>query len=170
MFSISEFVKSIFTMNCVSNLVKESIPNYLHNLPIPDTILGWFSLSISDWARLVPFGVAVGGLSYLSLQVCFSSWLFNSNSIRVKATLELSSKDLQLSTRWTFFRVKLVIECEFEISWSLGPLDLWTLGPLPSSNISYFLLHPLTSSCLFLLLSSFGMVWYGGGLSFDIGD
>merc|ERR1712221_12929 len=33
-------------MNCVSHLVKESIPNYLHNLPIPDTLLGWFSLSI----------------------------------------------------------------------------------------------------------------------------
>ena len=70
-------------------------------------------------------------------------------------------------TRWTFFRVKLVFEFEFEISWSLGPwepwtlepLDLGTLGPLPSSNTSsYFPLHPLTSSYLFLLLSSFGMV------------
>merc|ERR1712079_335913 len=46
----------------------ESIPSYLHSLPVPDSLLGWFSLSISDWARLVPFGVAVGGLSYLSLQ------------------------------------------------------------------------------------------------------
>ena len=77
-----------------------------------------------------------------------------------------------LITRWTFFRVKLVFEFEFEISWSLGPwdlgtpgpwnpwtlepLDLGTLGPLPSSNTSsYFPLHPLTSSYLFLLLSSF---------------
>ena len=68
--SVSYLLCSI--MNCVSHLVKESIPNYLHNLPIPDTILGWFSLSIGDWARLVPFGVAVGGLSYLSLQVSFS--------------------------------------------------------------------------------------------------
>ena len=32
-------------------------------------VLGWFSLSLGDWARLVPFGVAVGGLSYLSIQV-----------------------------------------------------------------------------------------------------
>ena len=48
--------------------------------------------------------------------------------------------------------------------WTLKPLDLGTLGPLPSSNTSsYFPLYPLTSSCLFLLLSSFGMVWYGGG-------
>ena len=57
-------------MNAVSHLVKESLPNYLHNLPIPDSVLGWFSLSIGDWFKLLPFGAAVGGLSYLSLQVC----------------------------------------------------------------------------------------------------
>ena len=27
------------------------------------------------------------------------------------------------------FRVKLVFECEFEISWSFGPSDLGTPGP-----------------------------------------
>ena len=43
---------------------------------------------------------------------------------------------------------------------TLEPLDIWTLGPLPSS---YFPLHPLTSTYLFLLLSSFGMVWLWGG-------
>ena len=37
--------------------------------PMDDQVLGWFSLSVGDWARLVPFGVAVGGLSYLSIQV-----------------------------------------------------------------------------------------------------
>ena len=48
--------------------------------------------------------------------------------------------------------------------WTLEPFDLGTLGPLPSSyTSSYFPLHPLTSSYLFLLLSSFGMVWLGGG-------
>jgi len=55
-------------MQVVSHLVKESLPKYLENLPIPDTLLGWFSLGVGDWMRLVPFGVAVGGLSYLSLQ------------------------------------------------------------------------------------------------------
>ena len=35
------------------------------------------------------------------------------------------------------------------------------LGPLASSNT--FPLHPLTSSYLFLLLPSFGMVWLWGG-------
>ena len=53
-------------------------------------------------------------------------------------------------TRWTFFRVKLVFECDFEISWSLGLLDLFPPPPPPH-----------TSS--YLLLSSFGMVWYGRG-------
>ena len=57
--------------------------------------------------------------------------------------------DFKYSARWTFFRVKLVFECDFEISWSLRPWDLGTLGPL-------------SSSYLFLLLFSFGMVWYGG--------
>ena len=77
-----------------------------------------------------------------------------------------------LVTRWTFFRVKLEFECDFEISWSFGPWDHWTLepldlgtlGPLPSANTSsYFPLDPLTSSYLFLLLSSFGIVWFGYG-------
>ena len=39
-----------------------------------------------------------------------------------------------------------------------GPLDSWT-----SSLLLYLLILPLTSSYLFLLLSSFGMVWYGVG-------
>ena len=60
--------------------------------------------------------------------------------------------------------------------WTLEPLDLGTLGRLPSAKTSTYLpLHPLTSSYLFLLLSSFGMVWYGGGgvtleIEIDIGD
>ena len=59
---------SLLKMECVSNLVRKSLPGYLENLPIPDSIGGWFSLGVADWARLVPFGVAVGGLTYLSLQ------------------------------------------------------------------------------------------------------
>ena len=54
--------------------------------------------------------------------------------------------------------------------WTLELLDLGTLGPLPfSSTSSYFPLHPLTSSYLFLLLS-FGMVRLGGRGSCDIGE
>ena len=32
----------------------------------------------------------------------------------------------QIATRWTFFRVKLEFEFEFEISWLFGPWDLRT--------------------------------------------
>jgi len=55
-------------MQAVSHLVKDVLPSYLHDLPIPDSILGWFHLGIRDWLRLVPFGVTVGGLSYLTIQ------------------------------------------------------------------------------------------------------
>jgi len=55
-------------MSAVSHVVKVSLPAYLEGLPIPDSILGWFSLSVGDWARLLPFGVVVGGISFLSLK------------------------------------------------------------------------------------------------------
>ena len=55
-------------MAAVSHVVKVSLPNYLRELPLPDSILGWFHLGVGDWARILPFGVAVGGLSYLSLK------------------------------------------------------------------------------------------------------
>ena len=50
---------------------------------------------------------------------------------------------------------------------TLEPFDLGTLGPLSSSNTSsntssYFTIHPLTFSYLFLLLYSFGMICLRG--------
>ncbi|CAB3377446.1 Hypothetical predicted protein [Cloeon dipterum] len=53
-------------MEPISHLVKVSLPNYLSNLPLPDSIGGWFRLGFKDWLRLVPFGAAVGGLGYMS--------------------------------------------------------------------------------------------------------
>merc|ERR1712110_615658 len=55
-------------MESVSNMIRVSLPNYFSNLPVPSSIGGWFSLSVGDWMRLIPFGAAVGGLSYLSLK------------------------------------------------------------------------------------------------------
>ena len=51
--------------------------------------------------------------------------------------------DYKCKTRWTLFRVKLVFEFEFEISWSSGPLTLdpETLGLLDFGTSS--LLHHL---------------------------
>ena len=81
------------------------------------------------------------------------------------------------ATRWTFFRVKLVFEFEFEISWSLGPLNLRTLGPWDSWISSFFqhlLILPHTSSYLLLSLLPTLLLWYGlvkgGGVSCDIGE
>nr|ACO15461.1 CDGSH iron sulfur domain-containing protein 2 homolog [Caligus clemensi] len=54
-------------MQVLSVLVKDSLPKYLKGLPIPDTVGGWFSLGIKDWMRLVPLGLAVGGISFLTL-------------------------------------------------------------------------------------------------------
>ena len=64
--------KKYDAMETVSNVVQGTLPNYLKDLPIPKTVLGWFSLGISDWMRILPFGIwnlaAVGGLSYVTLQ------------------------------------------------------------------------------------------------------
>ena len=66
------FILKNDAMETVSNVVQGTLPNYLKDLPIPKTVLGWFSLGISDWMRILPFGIwnlaAVGGLSYVTLQ------------------------------------------------------------------------------------------------------
>ena len=55
-------------MSSVRRLVTESLLGYLEGLPFPKTEGRCFSLSVGDCARLLPFGLAVGGLSYLSLK------------------------------------------------------------------------------------------------------
>ncbi|KAF6207666.1 hypothetical protein GE061_016113 [Apolygus lucorum] len=53
-------------MEPVHNLLKVQVPNYLSNLPLPNSIGGWFKLSIKDWANLVPFFTLVGGAGYIT--------------------------------------------------------------------------------------------------------
>ena len=55
-------------MESLSNVVRVHLPTYLRDLPVPNSFFGWFSLGLGDWAKLFPFGVAVGGLTYLTLQ------------------------------------------------------------------------------------------------------
>ncbi|XP_003487364.1 CDGSH iron-sulfur domain-containing protein 2 homolog [Bombus impatiens] len=50
----------------LAHLVKESLPNYLAGLPIPDTIGGWFRLGIRDWISLVPPTALLAGIGYMS--------------------------------------------------------------------------------------------------------
>ncbi|CAG0904172.1 unnamed protein product [Cyprideis torosa] len=51
-------------MYFLSHVVKQSIPNYLSALPIPQTFGGWFSLSIREWIQLAPFFGTVAGITY----------------------------------------------------------------------------------------------------------
>lgn len=50
----------------MSSLVKETIPNYLSNLPIPDSFTGWFKLGFKDWLSLIPPTAALVGVGYVS--------------------------------------------------------------------------------------------------------
>ncbi|BFF91852.1 CDGSH iron-sulfur domain-containing protein 2 homolog [Drosophila madeirensis] len=59
-------------MEPISHLVKSTLPNYLSNLPIPDSIGGWFKLSFTDWLALIPPTVVVAGLGYTSYLAFFS--------------------------------------------------------------------------------------------------
>ncbi|KAH8278769.1 hypothetical protein KR018_009215 [Drosophila ironensis] len=53
-------------MESLSHLVKTSLPNYLSNLPVPDSFGGWFKLSLKDWLALIPPTVVVAGIGYTS--------------------------------------------------------------------------------------------------------
>ncbi|VEN54797.1 unnamed protein product [Callosobruchus maculatus] len=53
-------------MQPLARLVKVSLPEYLANLPIPDTVGGWFRLGIKEWAALVPPTALLAGVTYMS--------------------------------------------------------------------------------------------------------
>ena len=78
-------------MDPLHHLIRVSLPNYFRDLPIPDTFGGWFSLGIGDWLRLIPFGVTVGGLSYLSLQGLVNSPVIGP-AIKASIVVELTMK------------------------------------------------------------------------------
>ncbi|KAK9880983.1 hypothetical protein WA026_014332 [Henosepilachna vigintioctopunctata] len=50
----------------MAQLIKVTLPNYLSNLPIPDSVGGWFKLGIKDWVALVPPFAFVAGATYVS--------------------------------------------------------------------------------------------------------
>lgn len=53
-------------MQSLSTAVKTTIPNYLSSLPIPDSLSGWFDLSLKDWMTLVPPTAVVFGFGYIT--------------------------------------------------------------------------------------------------------
>lgn len=56
-------------MEPLSNLVKISLANYLAELPLPNSVGGWFRLGVKDWASLIPFFAAIGGVSYATYRL-----------------------------------------------------------------------------------------------------
>jgi len=63
---INRIVAKDRKMEALSGLVKVTLPNYLSNLPIPDSFTGWFKLGVRDWLCLVPPTAALAGLGYVS--------------------------------------------------------------------------------------------------------
>ncbi|XP_014203683.1 CDGSH iron-sulfur domain-containing protein 2 homolog [Copidosoma floridanum] len=53
-------------MEPVAHLIKVSVPNYLSDLPIPDSIGGWFRLGVKDWLSLIPPTAVLAGIGYMS--------------------------------------------------------------------------------------------------------
>ncbi|XP_050296348.1 CDGSH iron-sulfur domain-containing protein 2 homolog [Anthonomus grandis grandis] len=51
-------------MQPIAHLVKVTVPDYLANLPIPDSIGGWFKLGFKDWLALVPPTALAAGVGY----------------------------------------------------------------------------------------------------------
>jgi len=51
-------------MQPVAHLVKVTVPDYLANLPIPDSFGGWFRLGFKDWLALVPPTALAAGVTY----------------------------------------------------------------------------------------------------------
>jgi len=55
-------------MQCLSNLIRETIPNYLRDLPVPDSFGGLFQLGFSDLLRLTPLIAVISGSTYYTVR------------------------------------------------------------------------------------------------------
>ncbi|XP_037912450.1 CDGSH iron-sulfur domain-containing protein 2 homolog [Hermetia illucens] len=53
-------------MEGLSTLIKSTLPNYLSNLPIPNSFTGWFKLGFKDLLQLVPPAAFLTGVGYMS--------------------------------------------------------------------------------------------------------
>lgn len=55
-------------MQSLSHLIRESIPNYFRDLPVPDSFSGIFQLGLSDLFRLTPLIVVISGSTYYTVR------------------------------------------------------------------------------------------------------
>ncbi|XP_011498081.1 PREDICTED: CDGSH iron-sulfur domain-containing protein 2 homolog [Ceratosolen solmsi marchali] len=75
-------------MEPIAHLVKVSVPNYLSNLPIPDSIGGWFQLGVKDWFSLIPPTAVLVGIGYMSY-LSFCPKARKGNCKRVNSKIKL---------------------------------------------------------------------------------
>ena len=137
--SVSSSLSCIFTPYTQTRHLYDAIPCYKSEKILFITIL---TPSLSYQVL-----ICLGKRNNPTIQISFI-WFIN----LVRAIFYLA---FQTWTRWTFFRVKLVFEYDFEISWSWGPWDSWTC-----SLLLYLLILPLTSSYLFQSLPPTLLLWY----------
>jgi len=52
----------------LSKLIRETIPNYFRDLPVPDSFGGMFQLGISDLLRLTPLIAVISGSTYYTVR------------------------------------------------------------------------------------------------------
>lgn len=77
-------------MQPIAHLVKVTVPDYLSNLPIPDTVGGWFRLGFKDWIALIPPTALAAGLTYTAY-LAFCPKARKSASGRTNSSVQLSN-------------------------------------------------------------------------------
>ncbi|KAK3091058.1 hypothetical protein FSP39_016811 [Pinctada imbricata] len=55
-------------MEVINRVITQSLPNYLANLPVPKSFIGFARMTVSEWVSLMPFVGAVSLIVYVSVQ------------------------------------------------------------------------------------------------------
>ncbi|CAN2388935.1 Iron-containing outer mitochondrial membrane protein N-terminus [Pristimantis euphronides] len=55
-------------LEILARVIKVQLPAYLKRLPVPDSIVGFIRLTVSEWLRLLPFLGVLALLGYLAIR------------------------------------------------------------------------------------------------------
>ncbi|XP_045214368.2 CDGSH iron-sulfur domain-containing protein 2-like [Mercenaria mercenaria] len=77
-------------MEVLSTLIRSTIPNYLKNLQVPSSIMGFARLSGSEWLQLLPFVGMLSLLSYVTYQAFRSKPAPKDSCVNLKIQKESS--------------------------------------------------------------------------------
>ncbi|KAI0983962.1 hypothetical protein GJ496_011339 [Pomphorhynchus laevis] len=53
-------------MNYISNAITKDIPDYLRNLPLPTSLIGFLDLTLTQWFELLPLFTSIVSISYFT--------------------------------------------------------------------------------------------------------